>query len=117
MSLEIKSNLNNNEADEWAAFQALSDDEKGERLWRENQERSHNTWAAQQAESEGSRDLMLSYNSRGQLEAGNVTPDSIIMLERSGISARAADLVTAGVIPASAIGMPYDTFLETMDEY
>lgn len=98
--------------DKWREFESLSDDEKAVRLWKENQERSDQKYIAGQALNEYMNEHEVSYNCHGKLESGNVTPDSLITLTKSGIDARAQDLVTAGVIPASAIGMPYDKFLE-----
>jgi len=112
MSLTIDNKLSQSEANQWAEFQALSDDEKAERLWREDQERSIQTYVANSTQTEQMNDLAVSYDSNGKLENGKVTKDSIITLAKSGFQARAESLVTAGVIPASAIGMPYDQFIK-----
>ena len=112
MSLEINAPLSKEEAGQLKELETLSEDQLAERMWHENQERANRRYIESKEQTEKMNDLNVVFDCHGNLQTGTVTADSMVTLEKSGFNARAGDLVSAGIIPPSAIGMPFDQFIK-----
>jgi len=104
--------LSSDEQQSLAAFEALTEAEQAVLLRQQGQQAYEDEKVRDRAQNAFINDHMVAYNSSGKLQtSGTISPDTIINLSVSGGTARAADLVAAGAIPASAIGMAYDDFM------
>jgi len=95
--------LNRAEAEQFKQFNALTEDEKAERLWREDQERSIRDYVSKQEKHEASNSNLVQHLSGGGAAIGGaLRPDALVNYQ--GVEMTVQQAVDIGVYKPVAIG-------------
>jgi len=103
--------LNKAEAAQWAEFNALTDDQKAERLFREDQERHIREYVAQEREHEAANSSPVQHLSGGGVTVGGaLRPDALV--NYGGLEMTVQQAVDIGVYKPEAIGHQTSDIIE-----